>query len=90
MIHSYYHVSRSSLPPQPEILLMELAKLIEVTLGLRRALAAVPIIRCCLDGLKAGQITRDELSEAFERIRFLMEYLPNYHERQEETKLLIA
>jgi hypothetical protein len=67
---------------------IRIAMRVEAGLGLAEAFEAVPLVQLCLDRLKNNQATRKEIRYCFRNLGVLLESLPNYADRREETMLL--
>lgn len=90
-IWQYYTVM--PLNPNPAdsdyITQLELTRLIDVSLGLRKAVKAIPILRSNMAMLADGSATPGNIKACMRATGVLLEYLPNYEEREEEVKLLV-
>lgn len=67
---------------------IRLAMRVDAGLGLASALEAVPLVKRYLDLLLQNQATRKEIRFCFRNLGVLLESLPNYADRREETMLL--
>lgn len=87
----YYFVTIISGDVLPENLhRVAVAKIIDVSLGLAKAMKAAPRVQTCLDSLKRGNITPEDVQKYLRTIGILLECLPNYEEREDEVKLLVS
>lgn len=87
----YYFVTLLSGDILPENLhRVAVAKIIDVSLGLAKAMKAAPRVRACLDSLRKGNITPEDVQRYLRTIGILLECLPNYEEREDEVKLLVS
>jgi hypothetical protein len=69
---------------------MEIAKLIEISLGLRHALKALPLLRLVEPQFRDGKLTEAEIARCFREVGVHLEMMPNYEDRREQSKLLLA
>lgn len=68
---------------------MDVAKTIEVCLGLTKAMPALPLAKTCAQELRGGRLTLAQIKSYFRELGVLLEYLPNFQGHEEETKLLV-
>lgn len=86
----YYFVSNKKTQIQEEkINQYQVAKLAEVSLGLSRTMKLVPILKSLLSKLKEGHATEIEIRKCMRETGIILEYLPSFENREEETKLLV-
>jgi hypothetical protein len=67
---------------------VNIAKLIETSTGIARALPAVPVIAQCKEHLKQGHLTSDDIQKYLRRIATILTIFPGYENTQEEVRLL--
>lgn len=68
---------------------MDMAKIIEASLGLRKAIQILPQVRECESKIMQNQLELRDVQSYFRSFGVGLEYLSSYRERGEETKLLI-
>lgn len=89
-VYYYYHVTPVKLPlVGEEFHRIEMAKIIDSALGLTRAYPVVPLVEHWHEQLEKGTATKQQIQNCLRSVGILMEYLPNYEDRQEEGKLLV-
>ncbi len=65
------------------------AALIDMGLGLARAMSeALPPLKRCKRDLRDGKATATDVARCLRHVGVVLEYLPNYENREEEVKLL--
>ena len=87
----YYEVKpleQSSISSEMEDRL-NVAKILEVSLGLRKAVRALPLLHACWNDLRKDGATQAEVRACLRRVGILLGSLPCYQEQDEETKLLV-
>lgn len=72
----------------PRITRLEVARCIDVCLGLRQALRVLPLMKRCEAGLVQGKLTLDQVVAHLRELGVRLEYLPNFEDRRDEVKLL--
>lgn len=87
-VYQFYRVSPKRGVTDRTLNQAHIASLIEGSLGLSRAVQSVPVLQHCLDEMRKGDATVSDVKKALRIAGVLMEYLPNYEEREEELKLL--
>jgi hypothetical protein len=68
---------------------LDVAKSVDVALGLAKAHDALPLMQYGLKKLTEGQMTLKEVRALFRRVGVLLESIPTYQEREDEVKLLV-
>jgi len=87
-IFHYYRVTPRRGRADDQIDRLRIAKLIDVSIEWTRAARANELVKQADKLLKAGQATEDDIKFCFRRVGVLLETIPNYSEREEETKIL--
>lgn len=75
--------------PTEYMMQMDVARIVEVGIGLKRAMPALPLAKQCRDLLAAGKLDREGIKAYFRKFSVLLEYVPNYRHHEEETKMLV-
>lgn len=88
-IFHYYRVTPKKGLPDMDLDRIRIARLAEVSLCINRTLKVPDIARNCKTRLLEGSATKEEIRQSFRALGVLLEYLSNYEEREEESKLLI-
>ena len=91
VIFQYYDVAplNSEHVMPLEIHRIAVAKLIDVSLNLQKALKALPKLRECMTYLKNEQATLDDVRRWYRATGVILEAIPNYLDRKDEVKLLV-
>jgi len=88
LMHYYQLYPRDGHDYTPDVDRIWLAQAVEAGLGIARAMELVPVARFYCERIKAGQATAKEIRACFRKLGILLEYLPNYADRREESLLL--
>ena len=84
----YYSVEPKRGSADKHIDRVRVARLVEGSLNMHRIVLALPLVRDCQDDLRRGSVTPKDVKKVLRTLGILLEYLPNYEEREEELKLL--
>ena len=87
-IFHYYHVSPKDGAPDEPVDRRNVAALVESSIGVSRALAALPMVAETQAELRAGRATEGSIKRCLRQLGVALAYLPAYEERDEEVKLL--
>ncbi len=68
---------------------IEVTKMLEVSLAISRVEPALDLLKTWNDRLRSGSATATGIKSCFRKLGIFLEYLPNYAEREEESKLLV-
>lgn len=68
---------------------IDIGKSIDVSLGLRQALKALPLLRRVEPLLRDGQMTEFEIRKCLRDVGVHLAQMPSFEDRRDETKLLV-
>lgn len=88
-IWQFYEVTQLTKQLPDDLHKLAVAKMIEVGLGIYKALAVLPKLRQVLSLLAQGALTEEEIQKYFMVVGILLEAMPNFENREEQTKLLV-
>ena len=88
-VFHYYHVRAKNGATDEELNRVRVAKLVETSMGLSRAMRAYGLAQRAKEKLALGRSTLDDVKAQFRELGVILEYLPNYENREEECKLLM-
>lgn len=87
-LFNYYAIVPKRREPDEKLDRVRLATLAESALGIARASRAYPLMVDTKNAMRLGKLTEKEIRSKFRTLGILLEYLPNYENREEEVKLL--
>ena len=88
-LFSYYRITpKRNTVETEEMTRLRVATLAESNLGFARAMRVLPIVIEMQRGMAAGKLSEMDIKRRFRQIGVLLEYLPNYEDRREESKIL--
>lgn len=89
-ICAFYHLTpRGKIFSNDWSMKMDVAKLIEISLGMRKAMPCLELARKCVKELRADQLRLGDVKAYFRAFGIFLEYLPNFEKHEEESKLLV-